>query len=293
MKVSLSQLKSVAVTLVSAALFAAGMELFIIPNGLNIGGFGGIAQFLSLLNIKYITTGIWLIIVNVPVFVTAFLYIDRSFAVRTTAEVILAGALMELFNVLSLAERWQLVADGNLAVIAIIGGLLVAAASAFMIGTGGSTGGNDVLGFIVQRRYKLSNVTRLLTVIDVAIATAYSLAVGDFMLTVYSVTALVAYQVALEMILNGLGNAIMFEIVTEDASAVVEAISKELDRGTTKFKAIGTYSGREKEVVVCVVGRRQEAEARALIKRVAPDSFAYEIPIKSVLGEGFIHINYN
>lgn len=291
-KINLRSLKQAAVTLLSATLFAAGMELFVIPNGLNIGGFGGIAQLFNLLGVGYISTGVWMIIVNVPVLITAFLLFDKGFAVRTTAEVVLAGALMELFGGLGLAERAGLLSEGNLAVAAILGGVLVAAASALMIGVDGSTGGNDIVGMLVKRKYRVANITRLLTCVDVIIALGYSAAIGELLLTVYSVTALIAYQVALELILGGLSNAVMFEIVTDDPAALIAALGEELDRGVTKFKAVGTYTGREKEVVVCVVGKRQEAEARELIKRVAPDSFAYEIPIKSVIGEGFKEIKY-
>ena len=107
----------------------------------------------------------------------------------------------------------------------------------------------------------------------------------------YAVAALASYQITLEFVFGAFSNAVMFEIVISDSQAIIKAIDEELGRGSTMFKAIGTYTKENKEVVVCVVRKRQESKARELVKRIAPDSFAFtRLPIKEVIGKGFRNI---
>ncbi|MEG1613739.1 MAG: YitT family protein [Clostridia bacterium] len=285
-------LKNALILLCASISFSVGMELFLIPNNLNIGGFCGLAQIFNLLNLKYVSTGLWLILINIPALIIAYIFLDKKFVLRTSFEIVLIGGFMELIHGLNFASKLGMPDFANITVIAIAGGALVAISAALTFSIDGSTGGSDILGILVQKKYKITYVSRILLIIDVIIVVTYSLIIGKKTLIFYSITTLVAYQIALEFMLNGFSNAIMFEIISDDCDLIVEAIETQLDRGSTMFKAVGTYSKEEKEVVVCVVRKRQAAEARELIKKVSPNSFTYSIQIKEVIGKGFRNINF-
>lgn len=287
----LTVLKNVAVLFLASLLFAGGMELFLIPNSINIGGFIGIAQLLSFIPQNYFSNGILFILLNIPVLILAGFYFSKQFVLRTTLEVILSGAFMELFYRLNLSQLIGLSDKTNLTLIALSGGVLVATGIAATFSIEGSTGGTDIIGLIIQKRFKISSVLRLFLIFDAAVILIYSIVLKNSNVLFYSLTTLVAYQIALEIILNGISNAVMLEIVTTDSEKLIEAISEKLERGSTMFKAMGTYTKEEKEVIVCVVRKRQITEARALIKSAAPDSFAYSVPIKEVMGKGFRNLN--
>ncbi|MEG2456930.1 MAG: YitT family protein, partial [Clostridia bacterium] len=53
-------LKNALILLCASISFSVGMELFLIPNNLNICGFCGLAQIFNQLNHKYVSTGLWL-----------------------------------------------------------------------------------------------------------------------------------------------------------------------------------------------------------------------------------------
>lgn len=284
--------KNAFIIILASFLFAVGMELFLIPNDLNIGGFIGIAELIGLANIPYLSNGIFYIILNIPVLVVAGFFFSKRFVLNTASEVVLSGAFMDLFYRLHLADIMGLADKTNLALIAISGGILVAASIAATLAIGGSSGGTDIISLVLQKKYKLNSALRIFLIFDALVIVVYSIILRNTNILFYSITSLFTYQVAMEMILNGISNAVLFEVITKDCEALVSAISEKLDRGSTMFKAVGTYTKEEKEVVVCVVRKRQATQAAAIIKEIAPDSFAYSIPIKEVIGEGFRNLNF-
>lgn len=284
--------REAAVILLAAVSIAVGMELFFSPGGMNAGGFLGIAQIIALWVPEYLYLGIIYVVINIPVLVLAVFFFSKKFVVKTAIVVLITGAAMIMLKAFDVFDRLGLAAQTNITLISIAGGALIALGIAFVLSGEGSAGGTDIIALMVQKKRHIANVTRLFLVFDLVVIAIYSVVVGSLSSFFYSVTALFAYQITLELVFGSFGNAIMFEIVTDDSSAVIKAIEEELDRGSTMFKAVGTYTKNTKEVVMCVVRRRQEAKARELVKKIAPDSFAYTIPIKEVIGKGFRNVNF-
>lgn len=284
-------IKDILVMLLASAAIAGGMELFLIPNGINAGGFLGLSQILSIWLPDYLYVGIIYVLVNIPLIVLSLYFFSKRFVVKTLITVIITGTIMMLLGMFDVSSRLGLKDIANITLISITGGALLAIGIALLLSAEGSAGGTDIIALIFQKKYRMGNVSRLLLIFDLAVIAVYSAIIGSLSSFFYSVAALASYQITLEFVFGSFSNAIMFEVVTEDGAAVIKAINEELDRGSTMFKATGTYTKNNKEVIVCVVRKRQEAKARELVKRVAPDSFAYTIPIKEVIGKGFRNVN--
>jgi uncharacterized membrane-anchored protein YitT (DUF2179 family) len=285
-------LRSAGLLVLASFCLAAGMELFLAPNDMNAGGFLGIAQIIDLWAPSYLYLGILYVLVNIPVMILTFFFFSRTFFIKTVVEVILTGGLMTVMRAYNLAENWGLVDIANRALLALAGGALTAIGIALTLSDEGSAGGTDILALMLQKKFKMSNVIRMFLIFDLAVITVYSLIQNSLSVFFYSFTGLAFYQITLELVFNSFTNAVMFEIITDDCAAMVSAIDKELHRGATMFKAVGTYTKNTKEVVICVVRKRQETKAREIIRRIAPDSFAYTFPIKEVIGKGFKNINF-
>lgn len=285
----------IAVLTAASVCFAAGAQLFILPNLLNVGGFLGIAQLITILpKADFMSSGIYFILLNVPLLIISHFVFSRKFVLKTAYEVILSGGLIELFYRIDLAELIGLVNQENLTLIAICGGILVAVSAAATLYVNSANGGMDIVALMLQKKYNFSHVSRWIMLFDVVVSVIFAFCIKRPVTVFYSIATIAAHQVALELMLGGMSNAVMFEIITdspESKESLIDALSRELNRGTTVIKAVGSYTSHEKEIVVCVVRKRQEAEARMLINKIAPDSFAYSIAVKEVIGEGFKNIN--
>jgi uncharacterized membrane-anchored protein YitT (DUF2179 family) len=286
----LSLAKEIAIMLLAPLCIACGMQLFLAPAGINAGGFLGISQIIGLWAPERLYLGIIYFILNVPLIVLSLFFFTKKFVVKTLITVFLISVYMTLGEVFGLPRKLGLVSFENITLIALAGGALLAIGIALLLIGEGSAGGTDIISLILQKKYRLGNASRLLLLFDLVVIAVYCGIERSLPSFLYAVAALASYQITLEFVFGAFSNAVMFEIVTSDSQAIIKAIDEELGRGSTMFKAIGTYTKENKEVVVCVVRKRQESKARELVKRIAPDSFAYTIPIKEVIGKGFRNI---
>ena len=76
-------------------------------------------------------------------------------------------------------------------------------------------------------------------------------------------------------------------IITKKHDEIKDAIYERIDRGVTRLKAIGGYSGIEKELVLTTMNRQQLYIAKEFITQIDPNAFTLIISTKEVLGEGF------
>ena len=79
------------------------------------------------------------------------------------------------------------------------------------------------------------------------------------------------------------------EITTDKAEEMREALIAEIKHGVTTIRVVGGYSKQEKNMVLCVINRRQLTQARKIIHRVDPQAFAYVENVKEVIGKGFVN----
>ncbi|MEG0036443.1 MAG: YitT family protein, partial [Oscillospiraceae bacterium] len=65
------------------------------------------------------------------------------------------------------------------------------------------------------------------------------------------------------------------------------AIVEKLDRGVTLLSGKGAYSGQEKQILLCVVKRRQIVEIKKIIKNIDKTAFVIVTDTRDVFGQGF------
>ena len=117
-------------------LMAIGIDLFLVPSKLSTGGFSGIGTVLYYLwNIPVGTTTI---ILNIPLFILAFLKLGKKFTIKT---IIGTASLSYFLNVFE--KITPLTTDKVLAFI--YGSIAVGIGTAIVLKAKGSTGGSDLL----------------------------------------------------------------------------------------------------------------------------------------------------
>ena len=74
-----------------------------------------------------------------------------------------------------------------------------------------------------------------------------------------------------------------FQIVTDDPEGLAERLMKELGRGVTDIKAVGMYTHKEKNMLICIIRRRQLGEMMKILKSY-PNVFASFEKVSVVFG---------
>ena len=62
----------------------------------------------------------------------------------------------------------------------------------------------------------------------------------------------------------------------------------DMNRGVTLIDARGAYTGERRDMVFCVVSKKEIVEVKELVRRIDPRAFVIVSDVREVLGEGFM-----
>ena len=259
-------------------LMAIGIDLFLVPSKLSTGGFSGIGTVLYYLwNIPVGTTTI---ILNIPLFILAFLKLGKKFTIKT---IIGTASLSYFLNVFE--KITPLTTDKVLAFI--YGSIAVGIGTAIVLKAKGSTGGSDLLASIIKAYNKKIKTGTLIIALDTIIVGVNVLFFREIEIALYSALAIYIMGKILDIFFEGIDFAKMILIISPKGEVISEKISKELARGTTKIKGIGMYKKESRKILLCVVSRNEVRHVMGIIEETDKTAFTIITNAREVYGKGF------
>ena len=127
--------------IIGCFLIAAGTSQFLLPNQLSSGGFAGIATITYYL--FNIPVGTFMIILNIPLFILTFIKVGKEVAIKGICGTVILSIFIDLL------EKFNpLTEDRFLA--CIYGGILSGLGTAIVLKASASTGGTDLLTYIIK-----------------------------------------------------------------------------------------------------------------------------------------------
>lgn len=308
----LHNFKQIMIIFAASLASAVSVDLLLLPCNAIPGGALGIASVLDILLTNtdpakwYMSVGIWLVAINVPIIIYTFFAFRKRFAVKTMLYVIMLASILVVFRILNLSDSLKNIMfspneEIDKVLYVLLGGALHGVSLPLLLSVNASSGGSDIVGLAVQRRSKkggsdamrailLTNVIILLVsavvyyFVNINVADAGKYAIEMF---VYSIAAMFACEIVQETVFKGFSAAIELEVTTTKPIEMVEALQRELKHGTTTVKVIGGYSHEEKSMVLCIINKRQLGKARRVISETDPQAFAYVENVREVIGSGF------
>lgn len=265
--------------IIGCAVYSAAVTSLITPNEISPGGFTGIAAALNYLS--GFSTGLLLLIINVPVIVLGIVRLGGIFIVKT------AVATGVLSLCLELSERFvpQFTVDRILA--SIFGGIFMGAGLSLVLRRGATTGGVDVIGTLVNRRFRYITVGRIILISDVIVITFASIVYKDVESGLYSVVAMYASSVVTDAILYGSDKGKIVYAVTDKPDVICENVASRIERGVTRLPATGGYTGADHTMLMCTVRINEVAAVCDIIRDADKGAFIVVTDAGEILGEGF------
>lgn len=278
--------------LATAALSRAiGVQLFLIPNSIVLGGVTGLASLIEILwgDMEFFSACYFVLIINVPLLILAYFLVGKKLTARTVIYLFMTALFMWLIRFFDLSTLLGANNPENKTLYAIIGGILEGVSLPLMLSIHGSTGGSDIVAMLVkvQKKRNSTGVMRSILFMDMVVMTGASFALWSFDCFVYSLVALFASEIVGELIYRGYSAATVLEIVTDKPAEVSKALMTNLSHGVTDIKVHGVHSNVDRIMVICVVFKRQLTAARKIVRSVDPNAFAYVLNVNEVVGLGF------
>lgn len=277
-------LKEAFLIVAGSFVFALGVDCFEVPNGLAAGGLTGLATILAAIAASVgitLPVGIQTIVMNVLLLSYVVLTTrDWSYVARSIAGIIISGLFMD-----ALAPVVPVLAQGELLISAIWGGVLVGAGVGIVFLSGGNTGGTDIVAQLLNKPTGLPLGT-LSMLVDGAIVLA-SIPVFSVRNALYAGIAMYIGGVVIDMVVDGPRTARVAYIISNRHDEIANKILYEMGRGCTELQARGVWSGNSRPVLMCVLGRTETARLKGIVAELDPDAIVIVSEVHEAFGEGF------
>lgn len=256
-------------------LMAFALKGFFEPFNIVSGGVTGLAIIIE--DIVGIPLWISNLVINLPLFVWAYLVFNRGFVIRA------AGAELFFTFLLYVMEDFKGV-ESDFVTSAVFGGTIYGLGIGLVLRTGTTTGGTDLTASIINRLLPYIKIPAAMMVLDMAVILT-GFGVFGAVRAMYGIIAVAVMSKASDFVLEGLNFAKAAFIISDRGGEMGRAITGELDRGATLIEARGVYSGRERQMIVVAASRRQIPALRAICRRVDPGSFMFVTDIREIIGK--------
>ena len=251
--------------------------------GMVTGGFSGIAILVKSWTNGLYGDGIPLWFTNLALNIPLFLLATKIKGFKFVKKALLGDLSLTVW--LAILPSWKLSAD--LLLVALYGGLLQGIGIGFVFLGGGTTGGTDLLAAIIQKYLRHYSIAQIMQFVDGAVVI-----VGMYVFGVeralYAIIAVFLVTKVSDGIIEGLKFSKSVYIITDKPDEVARMVIEDMDRGITGIPAKGMYSGEDKLMLFCVVGKKELVQLKEKIDEIDEKAFFIVGYAREVHGEGFI-----
>ena len=270
----------VLVDMVAGMIIAIGVYNFALNANFPVAGFSGIA--IVLYHLFGIPVGAGTIILNIPVAIFCYKFLGKVFFLKSLKSMIISSLLMDY-----VAPMFP-VYNGNRLLAALCMGVLCGIGYAMIFMRSSSTGGQDFITMAIKKvkpHITLGVITFVLDIFTIILGTV--LVFKDVDGLIYGVIVTYLMAMVMDRIMYGIDEGKMTLIVTEHGSEIAERIDEYSGRGSTILKGIGSYSKKNKDVVMCACNNKQMYTIKKMVHAIDPKAFTIIVESNEVVGEGF------
>jgi len=268
---------------VGVLILAAAINMVYVPFDMVTGGVTGLAIVIKFITQDVIEGGIplWLtnIVVNVPLFMAAIMIKGKNFGFRSLFSTLFLSVCLYI-------TQWLPVLTEDLLLGSIFGGVMAGAGLGLVFSAFSTTGGTDLGASIIQQFIKHVSVAQIMLVLDWVI-----IALGAYVFgmekTLYAIISVFICARIIDAFLDGLHFSKAAFIISDHSKSIAQNIMEGIDRGVTGLSGEGMYSSLQKNVLLCVVSKREIVDVKEIVRLTDPRAFIIVTDVREVLGEGF------
>ena len=265
-------------TILGGGIMGVALDLFLVPADLAAGGVGGLSTVLR--HVTGIGVGVWILIINLPIFGLGLLHFDKKFLLYSLLGTLSLSLSTQFFSFLQPLTQDMLLAS-------VFGGALMGVGLSCALRRGGTTGGTDIVALILKKKFPHFSVGQFFLLIDGVIITIAGIVFRRGEVLLYSAIALYITGRVVDVILEGVDFAKVVYIVSGQPDEVSKEIYARMQRGVTGFLAKSKYAGKEQQVLMCVIRKYELERLKKTVYGVDKQAFVVISDAKEVLGNGF------
>lgn len=295
----LGHVKSILLVIAGTLILSFATAVFILPFNLVTGGVSGLAividrivphDILPFVTIDLIVTALtWFL------FFVGLVILGREFAMKTLISTIIYPMGVSLFLKVASPEFMDgffhlgssQYSEISLILATVLGGALVGVGCAVTFIGGGSTGGVDIIAFVICKVFKRLKSSTVIFCVDAAIVILGMFIIGDFVITLLGVLAAFLGALMVDKVFLGSSKSFIAQIITDEYDEINREIIETVDRTSTIINVIGGYTGDSKKMLMVSFTMNQYADLLNIITKHDKNAFVTIHSAHEINGEGW------
>ena len=237
--------------------------------GLVTGGFTGIGIMVRRLTTDLVDGGIpiWItnLVLDIPLLLVALKLKGRRFLGWT----LVATLLLSFW--LGVIPQYDL-SGGDFLLAAVYGGVLMGTGVGLVLSAQVATGGTDLIATLLHMKLRSYSIAQILQVIDGAIILA-GIYVCGVRASLYAVFAVYITSRVSDLITEGGKFSKAVYIISDQYEQIADAVLHQMNRGTTLLPAVGMYQKEQRNMLFCIVSKKEVVILKEHIKNIDVHAF--------------------
>lgn len=271
-------------------LIASAFYFLFLPSELVTGGVTGLSiVFKEMFKANEIAVSIFILIANLILLIIGGVILGKNFFLRTIYGTLLLPFITLLLSLLPIDSHIilnNISQDSNkIIIISTVGGLITGAGLGLVFKNNATTGGTDVLQRILYEKLKVPFSFAIYLTDGLIIAIGFFIFGIDN--TYFAIIALIISGTLVDkVLLSGRSGYTVF-IVTSDYQKLKDEIYLKVNRGITKVSAVGGYSDKDRDMIICTISKNQLYHLKSVIQENDPTAFTFITKTVESVGQGF------
>ncbi|HHY73189.1 MAG TPA: YitT family protein [Bacillus bacterium] len=275
------RLPNILFILLGAAILSFGIVHFNMENNLAEGGFTGITLLLYFL--FKIDPSITNLVLNIPLFFIGWRFLGKNTFVYTIIGTVSVSIFLWVFQ---RYRPFSIPLHDDLTLAALFAGVFIGTGLGIIFRYGGTTGGVDIIARLVNK-YIGWSMGKTMFLFDACVIITSLIFYLSYREAMYTLVLVFVGAKVIDFMQEGAYSAKGATIISVKNAEIAKQILEDMGRGVTVLKGMGSFTGEERNVLYCVVGRNEIVKLKSIINNVDPHAFVTVSDVHDVLGEGF------
>jgi len=166
-------------------------------------------------------------------------------------------------------------------------GVFTGIGTAIILRAGASTGGTDLLSYIVKSYKNHFQTSNLIMIADIIIVSINVIVFGEIEIGLYSAIAIYLMGKMIDIIFEGVSFTKIMFIISPKYKEIAKKVSKKINRGSTAIYAKGMFKQEEKMMLFCVGSRSEVMKIKEIAKQIDNKAFIVICNAREAWGKGF------
>ena len=273
-------LRAYGIIFVGSLLFSLAFSAFFEVNQVGMAGMTGLGQVINVF-LPQISVGVIVFVLNVPVFLVGWKLLGFHLLASSLFSMFVTSAAMDIFTRLGGFSAM----DPMLA--SLCGGALMGLGLGMVFSQGATTGGTDIIGRLLKRKFTWLPLGKRVLVPDLAALVLVAIAFGRLEAALYGAVAMFVSSQVTDTVLYGLDSSKVAYIISDKWQEIAGTLMDRQGRGVTILQGEGGYTGDEKRVLLVAFKQKEIVDIKRQVHEMDEGAFLIVCDARDVLGEGF------